>query len=127
MLLHGLFNGVVVLVVISQSIVNQQSPALGVMGVAGKDGLEIGHVEPGMPADVAGIKAGDRLISIDGQPVRNLIELKRALLQHKLGDVVEATLVRDGEERQVEVALTHTAADLANRGAKQQTEEATRP
>jgi regulator of sigma E protease len=37
----------------------------------GGTGLSIGFVEPGSPEEKEGIRAGDRLISIDGKPVRD--------------------------------------------------------
>ncbi|GGV13084.1 peptidase S41 [Streptomyces litmocidini] len=41
-------------------------------GRAGEDGVRVTRVQPGGPADRAGLRAGDRLVSVDGRPVDGL-------------------------------------------------------
>jgi regulator of sigma E protease len=73
----------------------------------GDVGLEppeaVGLIEPGKPADRAGVKPGDVLVSINGTPVRNLGDMKDEVQKIKS---TPATLVvlRDGKE----LALTVT-------------------
>jgi regulator of sigma E protease len=43
------------------------------------DSARVGGVEPGAPAAIAGIKPGDRIVSIDGEPVRRFTDVMRAL------------------------------------------------
>jgi len=61
------------------------------------------EVAPQSPAEQAGIAAGERIVSIDGRPVRNLSDLQRAI-QLKLGQEIDIILVKtDGTESAVSV------------------------
>ena len=57
-------------------------------------------VQPGGPADVAGIAAGDVLLALDGAPITGLDALLRWLTAERVGVAVEATLLRRGDLRQ---------------------------
>ena len=48
---------------------------------------------------------GDLIVSLDGEPVKELNDLYRALDKHEVGDVVKLDVVRKGEKRTVEVKL----------------------
>jgi membrane-associated protease RseP (regulator of RpoE activity) len=60
------------------------------------------RVEPGSPADRAGLQPGDRLTHIDGIPLTTP-EGGRRLAEIEAGDTVEWTFLRGGERRQVRV------------------------
>ena len=68
-------------------------------------GVRIGELDPKGPATLAGLMPGDRLISIDRQPVGSLTEAYReiARIAHnragKGNDVVLFLVERDGEQR----------------------------
>lgn len=53
----------------------------------------------------AGFQAGDIIISVDGRPVTLADPLPELLASHVPGDTVEFVLVRDGEERSVQVGF----------------------
>ncbi|GBD09040.1 hypothetical protein HRbin22_01287 [Candidatus Thermoflexus japonica] len=61
-------------------------------------GLLILEVEPGGPADRAGLVRGDLLLEVDGEPVRSLTDLRAILGRHRPGDTVSVT-VQHGDER----------------------------
>jgi regulator of sigma E protease len=70
------------------------------IGDAGWDPQEpalIGSITSGFPAEKAGIKAGDTIISLNDKPVRNVHELIR-LLQDVKNKPIEITTVRDAQE-----------------------------
>ncbi len=64
------------------------------------------------PADVAGLKDGDILTQIDGQPIDATHQLDVSLLEHEPGDTVDLTVQRGGRTLQREVSLGIRPADL---------------
>lgn len=56
----------------------------------------IGEVSPGFPAEKAGIKAGDRIVSINGKPISHWAELEDVI--HKSGDKKDIIISRGGQE-----------------------------
>ena len=59
------------------------------------------------PAAEAGIRAGDVIVKLD-RSVVNRFDVERALWSYKPGDAVEATVVRNGKETQVEITLSRS-------------------
>lgn len=68
-------------------------------------GVIITSVEKKSPADNAGLKANDIIVSIGGNEVKNLAYLKYYLYQNKVGDKVKFTVYRNGKNVDVEVKL----------------------
>jgi S1-C subfamily serine protease len=69
------------------------------------DGVKFSDVRDGSPAAKAGLKGGDKLIEFDGMKVDNLEEFTYALRQHKPGDKINVTVIRNGEKMTREVIL----------------------
>lgn len=63
----------------------------------------VSNVVPGTPAAAAGLKAGDRIVSVDGAPVRNFAALVRAV-GPRPGETVTVNVERDGAP--LDVSLT---------------------
>jgi len=86
------------------------SPA-GFLGVATQDattattGAEVAAVTAASPAANAGIQPGDVVVQVDGAPVSGSASLSEIIGNHKPGDTVTITLLRDGREQQVSVKL----------------------
>jgi S1-C subfamily serine protease len=59
-------------------------------------GLLISSVQPGSPADKAGLMLGDTLVALDNRPLRQMDDLLVYLNGDVVGRSVEATLVRGG-------------------------------
>jgi serine protease Do len=57
-------------------------------------------------ADKAGIKAGDVIVKIDKEEVKNVAHLKYLLYKHKVGDKIKMTYIRGTSETEVELSLT---------------------
>ena len=75
-------------------------------------GAVVTRVEPGSPAEKAGVKAGDVVLAVDGSPLRGSADLRNRIGLMRVGEDVELKLVRDEKERtvQVEVVPTEEAA-----------------
>jgi hypothetical protein len=74
------------------------------------DGMEVLYVSPDTPADKAGFKKGDILLSVDGTSVDDLDGVigVRDLLKQEPGTVLEIGIERDGKGK----TLSLTLADL---------------
>jgi S1-C subfamily serine protease len=68
-------------------------------------GLLLVSVEPGGPADKAGLFLGDVVTAIAGQPVRHLDDLLGALTSDRVGTSVPVRIVRGGAVRDVNVTV----------------------
>jgi len=62
----------------------------------------VADVLPGSPAEAAGMRPGDRIVAVEGQPVSNLAELSGALQQYP-DQVVRITVERDGQQLELPV------------------------
>jgi S1-C subfamily serine protease len=81
----------------------------------GVKGVAILRVIPGSPAAAAGLQGareenetivpGDVILAVDGDSVDSVPRLLARLDEHRVGDVVRLTILRDGQKREVKVAL----------------------
>ena len=76
------------------------------LGVPQAEGVLALSVGDGGPADEAGIRAGDVLLSVDGEALASAEDLLAAIRQHNPGETVSVEVRRDGETRSVQVALS---------------------
>jgi S1-C subfamily serine protease len=76
------------------------------------DGSRTPAVEPGGPAEAAGLQAGDIIVSIDGQVVDGEHPLDATLSQHAPGLTVPIEVQRGTERLMLEVTLGTRPADL---------------
>ena len=67
------------------------------------------------PALEAGIRPGDRILSVDGEPVREWFDL-REILRDKGGEEVDVVIERDGREQTVTATLDTVNPDGEERG-----------
>jgi len=68
-------------------------------------GVLVANVTDGSPADKAGIKHGDLIVSVAGREVETPDELVELIQSKKPGSEVVVSLVRDGEKRRMSVVL----------------------
>lgn len=69
-------------------------------------GVYIWSIEPLSPAEEAGLKRLDVITEFDGEPVLNILELRKKLYQEsKIGDEVKVVYYRDGEQDETTVKL----------------------
>ena len=55
------------------------------------------EVVPGSPAEEAGLMVGDVIVSIDSEPMYDIVELSAAVKLRRPGEAVELTVARDGD------------------------------
>jgi aminopeptidase YwaD len=68
-----------------------------------QDGVLLEGVAPSSPAEQAGLKAGDRIVAVMGQRIRNIEELTSLYDKMEPGKPVEFTIVREGKELKLQV------------------------
>jgi putative serine protease PepD len=68
------------------------------MGVAMESGARVASVVPGSPADDAGVRVRDLVVSVDGRAVRSGGDVANVVQRHRVGDTV-ALVVRRGDRR----------------------------
>ena len=68
-------------------------------------GVYVVDVVQGGPADKAGLKAGDRIVSIDGTEIAQKDDLGTLMQQHTTGDTLSITVARDGQMQTVSLTL----------------------
>jgi putative serine protease PepD len=76
-------------------------------------GALVGTVNPGTPAEEAGIRTGDLIVAFDGKKIRNPSELSLAVLKKQPGDEVKVELKRSGDTRTVTVKLDERPSQAA--------------
>jgi len=92
----------------------EELPKSGVLlGVAfepapDKHGIKVNAVVPGSNAERAGIKAGDTLLTLDGETLAESIDLVYALKLKHVGDKSTLTVDRNGEKLTFEVVFQKT-------------------
>jgi serine protease Do len=86
---------------------------------ANTTGALVGEVTPRGPADKAGLKSGDVVIELNGKPVKDSRHLKLQVAQIAPGTKVPLKVVRDGDEKNLEVTLKEFPNDetLARSGS----------
>ena len=96
---------------IAQRILNGESTELGYLGIWGTD-PEIGHpgalvveVEPGTPADDAGLMEGDLIVLMDNEVVSTFTELAAKVQFRVPGTEVELEVVREDEHVTLTVVI----------------------
>jgi serine protease Do len=78
------------------------------------DGALISDVNPGSPAERAGLKPGDVVTKVDDQAVSDARALRLMIGEMSPGKTVQLTVVRDGFERRYPVALGEQPSDKAD-------------
>lgn len=75
------------------------------LGVASDAALIVVVVEPGSPADRAGVIIGDIIVAIDGTPLADAEGLMSFLGGHLIGQAATVRVIRGGQPRDLTVAV----------------------
>jgi len=116
------------------SIMQRGRPIYGHLGVSAQDLPESGGapvvlaVEPGSPAEKAGLKPGDVLLRFDGRKVASTSDLVRRVRSSRAGSTIPVIVERDGDETKLSAVIGERPvpgagrAENANRGPSDQSE-----
>jgi serine protease Do len=78
-----------------------------------KNGVIISSVTPGFPADKAGLKPGDIIITIDGRPIKGGDDLINDIAGRKPGSTASLGYIHDGKHETTTVTIADRTAMLA--------------
>lgn len=82
-------------------------------GLDKPEGALVANVEEGSPAAKAGIQAGDVIVAVDGQKVKDSADLPRLIGRRKPGEAVRVELLRQGKRLEKSVTLAELDEDTA--------------
>ena len=78
---------------------------IGISGADSDHGVIIDEVSKDSPADKAGLKKGDMIVKVDGNPITKVEEINEIKNVHKKGDTIKFTVYRNGEILEVDIIL----------------------
>ena len=93
----------------------QENPAIARVYGSGNGGVTISNVVAGSPAEQAGLKIGDTIVSVDGKSIKNGDELVADIASRKPGSKVNLGIVRNGKKQDVSVTVADRAKLFAAR------------
>ena len=91
-------------------------------------GITISNVVPNSPAERAGLKTGDTIVSVDAKPVKNGDELVADIASRKPGAKIALGYLRNGKKEETTVTVADRAKLFASRlGEDEETGEESTP
>lgn len=74
-------------------------------GIEQSSGVVVARVEKGSPADKAGLRAGDVITAINGDPVNDRIDLRNVIGLIRVDTEIELDIVRNGKEKRLHAKI----------------------
>jgi serine protease Do len=84
-----------------------------------KNGVLVQMVQPGGPAEKAGLKAGDIIISVDGRPIKDGDDLVNEITSRHPGSTIRIGYLRDGKQGDASVTIGDLDKVFADAAARQ--------
>ena len=80
------------------------------LGLSQVRGALVNSVQPGSPADKAGIRRGDVITAVNGSAIKDSNDLRNDVAQMTPGSTAKMTVVRDGKDQTIDVTLAELKA-----------------
>jgi serine protease Do len=92
------------------------------MGLKEQKGALVSEVMQGSPADAAGVKRGDVIISFDGKNVKEASDLPIIVAETPVGKTVQVTVVRNGKNVDLKITIAEMKGEelASRRGAPEE-------
>ena len=75
------------------------------LGLSQSYGVIVSDLKPGGPAEAAGLKIGDIIVTADDRPINTLPELSAAMYLHPLDQVMKVVVLRGNDKKTMEIAV----------------------
>ena len=79
-----------------------------------RNGVIVGYIAPGGPAEAAGLKEGDIVLAYDGEPIRSVSQLITLVQRTRVGRAVPILVRRDGAEISLEATIAESQPEMAS-------------
>ncbi len=86
------------------------------LGLPNRHGALVPQVQAGSAADKAGIRAGDVIVALDGELIKNAHDLPIRVARHHPGDKVKVRVIRNGKPKEIVVTVEEMPDDQATHG-----------
>lgn len=80
-------------------------------GLDGRSNILVADVSPNGNADAAGLRRGDIVTAINGEPVSRYAQLSEKLAYHSPGDAITLSIIRDDKERSLRLTLVNSEGE----------------
>jgi S1-C subfamily serine protease len=74
-------------------------------GVSADEGILVNQVMPKSPAEAAGLKIGDVILSVDGKPIKDARQLQRLIGEAEIGRTIEVVVLREKTKRTLKIQI----------------------
>ena len=79
-------------------------------GIDRRNGVVVARVEEGSPADEAGMKAGDVIISVNNDPVEDSADVRNMIGLIRVGTKIDIEILRNGKVKQLHAKIAEKKA-----------------
>jgi serine protease Do len=76
-------------------------------------GILVSEITPGSPAEKAGLKQGDIVLSLNGSKLADVTDLRNRIAMTAPGSSITLEIVRDGHNEQVSVVIAEQPSDFS--------------
>ena len=87
-------------------------------GIKEIKGVIVSEVFPGAPADLAGIKPKDIILSVNGKAIDSAKQLTGMIAATRVGDTIQIKINRNGKPLMIDVKLAKIPAKISSRGSR---------
>ena len=109
------------------AILERGRPIRGYLGLRmgeTRNGVVVGYIAPGGPAEAAGLKEGDYVISYDGEAIRTVSQLITLVQRTRVGRKIPLIIRRGGGEMTLEATIAESQPEAEAAAAQSRTRDA---
>ncbi|HEX9899037.1 MAG TPA: Do family serine endopeptidase [Candidatus Methylomirabilis sp.] len=74
-------------------------------GVSADEGILVNQIMPKSPAEAAGLKVGDLILTLDGKPIKDARQMQRLVAEAEIGKTIAVIVLRDKTKRALKVQV----------------------